>query len=73
VRGKENNGGRKDEWVPKNFVDIKVKIHNKIQNIESQSLNRHSLYLLLRKSEIEGFLFVVNASELSKVSCVSKI
>jgi hypothetical protein len=39
-----------DRQTAQNFVDIMVKIHNKIQNIKSPRFNRGVFYPLLRKS-----------------------
>lgn len=53
-----------------NFVDIMIKIHNKIQNWNSKKKTYHRL---LEKSQAEGLLFVVGVSELLKIICLSKI
>jgi len=56
-----------------NFVDIMIKIHNKIQNIKSWDSNNASWSSLLRKSQAEGLFFFVGVSELLKIICLSKI
>jgi hypothetical protein len=66
-------GEDKDEWTAQNFVDIKVKIHNKIQNIESLNSNKGPCRPLLRITQAEGLLLVVGVSGLLKIICLSKI
>jgi hypothetical protein len=66
-------GQHKDESAAQNFVDIMVKIHNKIQNIKSPNSNRRPYRRVLGKLQNEGLLFVVGVSGVLKIICLSKI
>jgi hypothetical protein len=74
IGGFPSLGGRdKGESAAQNFVDIMVKIHNRIQNIKSPNSNRRPYRRVLGKLQTEGLLFVVGVSGVLKIICLSKI
>jgi len=74
IGGFPSLGGRdKRETAAQNFVDIMVKIHNKIQNIETPNSNKRPYRRVLGKLQNEGLLFIVGVSGVLKIICLSKI
>ena len=62
-----------DRQTAQNFVDIMVKIHNKIQNIKSPRFNRGVFLSFIEKKQAKGLLWVVGVSGSLKIICLSKI